>query len=55
MNDVQKITEVTIQAKSITPLTGIVQLNTAEAEIKFEIDEDLAHKICIDLERLLTR
>jgi hypothetical protein len=35
-------------------LTGIVQVNTADAEIEFEITEDIAHKICIDLERFLT-
>ena len=37
------------------PLIGVVHVNTPEAEIKFEITEDLAHKICTDLERFLTR
>jgi hypothetical protein len=55
MRDVRKITEVFILTKSTEPLTGIVQVNTADAEMKFEITEELAHRICTDLERFLTR
>jgi hypothetical protein len=55
MSDAHKITEISILAKSKEPLTGIVRVNTANAEITFEITEDLAHKICTDLERFLTR
>jgi hypothetical protein len=55
MNDAYKITEVTVLTKSTEPLTGIVQVHTANAEIKLEVTEDLAHKICTDLERFLTR
>ncbi len=54
MTDPQKATEVSVLTRSTEPLTGIVQVNTAEAEIEFEITEDIAHKICIDLERFLT-
>ena len=55
MNDVLKITEVTVLTRSTEPLTGIVRVVTGDAEMKFEITEDLAHKICSDLERFLTR
>jgi hypothetical protein len=55
MSDVHKITEISIRTKSAEPRIGIVQLTAAQAEIKFEITEDLAHKICTDLERFLTR
>ncbi len=55
MNDAQKATDISIATKSTEPLTGIVQVSTAEAELEFEITEDLAHRICIDLERFLTR
>jgi hypothetical protein len=55
MSDVHKTTEVTILTKSTEPLSGIVRVKTADAEIKFEITEDLAHQICTDLERFLTR
>jgi hypothetical protein len=49
------MTEISILTKSAEPRIGIIQMTTAEAEIKFEITEDLAHKICTDLERFLTR
>jgi hypothetical protein len=55
MSDVHKITEVIVSTKSTEPLVGIFQVTTADAEIKFEITEDLAHKICTDLDRFLTR
>jgi hypothetical protein len=55
MNDVHKITEVTITTKSTEPLIGIVQVNTGDTVVKFEITEDLAHMICTNLERFLTR
>ena len=55
MNDAQKATEISVLAGSMEPLTGILQVHTADAEIKFEITEDLANKICTDLERFLTR
>jgi hypothetical protein len=55
MSNVHKLAEVTILTRSTEPLTGVVQVNTPDAEIKFEIREDLALKICADLERFLTR
>jgi hypothetical protein len=55
MRDVHKITEVTVLTQSTEPLIGIVQVDTADTEIKFELTEDMAHKICTDLERFLTR
>jgi hypothetical protein len=55
MSDIHKITEVIVSTRTTEPLTGIIQVTTAEAEIKFEITEDLAHKICPDLDRFLTQ
>jgi hypothetical protein len=55
MSKVQKITEVAVSTKTTEPLIGIIQVTTADAEIKFEITEDLAHKICTELDRFLTR
>jgi hypothetical protein len=54
MSDLHKITDVTISTVSKEPLTGILQVDAGDAVVKFEITEDLAHKICIDLERFLT-
>jgi hypothetical protein len=55
MTDLHRVTEITVSTKSTEPLTGIVRVSTADTEIKFEITEELAHKICTDLERFLTR
>jgi hypothetical protein len=55
MSDVKRITEVTVLAKPTEPLTAIIQLRTSDADVKFEIAEEIAHKICTDLERFLTR
>ena len=55
MSDAHKITGISIQAKSTEPLIAIVRVITREAEMEFEITQDLAHRICTDLEHFLTR
>jgi hypothetical protein len=55
MGDVKRITEVQIAAKPTEPLTAIMHLRTSDGDVKLEIAEDVAHKICSDLERFLTR
>ena len=55
MSNAKTITGLSIQAKSTEPSIAIVRVITHEAEMKFEITQDLAHKICTDLERFLTR
>jgi hypothetical protein len=55
MSDIHKVTEISISTKSTEPLTGIIQVKTPDAEIQFEITADLAHQICTDIERFLTR
>jgi hypothetical protein len=55
MSDLHKISAITVTAKSTEPSTGIVQFDTGDAVMKFEITEDLAHLICTKLERFLTR
>ncbi|MFZ2159274.1 MAG: hypothetical protein WAV72_24570 [Bradyrhizobium sp.] len=55
MSDPHKIAEILVLTKSTEPLSGIMQVNTADEEIRFEITEDLAHQICTELERFLTR
>jgi hypothetical protein len=55
MRDLSRITEVTVSTKSTEPLTGIVELSTTDQQIKLEITEEMAHRICTDLERFLTR
>ena len=55
MSKVHRMAEVFVSAKSTEPLIGIVQVKADEAEMRFEITEELAHKICTELERFLTR
>ena len=55
MSDPHKITEIFVLTKSTEPLSGIVQVNTAGEVIRFELTEDLAHRICTELEHFLTR
>jgi hypothetical protein len=54
-HDAHNVTEVSVFAKSAEPSIAIVQVNTAAAKMKFEITEDVAHKMCTELERFLTR
>ena len=55
MTELSRITEITVSTKSTEPLTGVVELSTTEEELEFEITAEIAHKICTDLERFLTR
>jgi hypothetical protein len=55
MRDVQKITEVSISTNSTEPLRGIVEIDTAVSTMKFELNEDMAHSICAELEHFLTQ
>jgi hypothetical protein len=55
MDDAHTITEISVFTKSNEPRTGVALLRTVEAEIRFEITEDLAHRICTELEHFLTR
>jgi hypothetical protein len=55
MSDVHKITDITVITKSTEPLIGILQVDAGNAVMKFEITEELAHMICTNLERFLTR
>ena len=55
MRDVHKIIDVSVSTISTSPLRGIVEIDTADSTIKFELTEDIAHSICTDLERFLTQ
>jgi hypothetical protein len=55
MSKALKITDISISAKSTEPRIGIVNVRTPDKEIKFEVTDELAHKICTDIERFLTR
>jgi len=44
-----------ILTNSTQPLRGIVEIDTAGSTVKFELNEDIAHQLCTDLERFLTQ
>jgi hypothetical protein len=54
MSDAHKVIEISILAKSAEPSTTIGQVNTTETQMRSEIAEDLAHKICADIGHVLT-
>jgi hypothetical protein len=55
MHDPRKITDFSISTVSTEPLRGIVEIDTFNSAVKFELSEDTALKLCTDLERFLTQ
>lgn len=55
MTDVHKIARFSISTHSTSPPRGIVEIDTANSTIRFELNEDTAHSLCTDLERFLTQ
>ena len=55
MADLHKITGVSISTTTTNPPRGIVEIETPESVIKFELSEGIAHSICVVLERFLTQ
>ena len=55
MSDAARITEISVTRKSTQPPRAVLQVFTQRASLEFELTEELAHQICIKLERFLTR
>ena len=55
MRDTDRIIGARISTKSIRPLGGIVQIDTAAATLQFELNEEIAHELCTHLDRFLTQ
>lgn len=55
MADAQKIVEVSIRTRSTEPLRGSMEIGTQSSTITFELDDELACRLCTDLERFLTQ
>ena len=55
MDEVLKITDVSISTMSTKPLRAVIELHAADSKIRFEVSEDVAHGICTGLERFLTQ
>jgi|GEM_PF-5749757 len=46
--------KVFVSTKSIDPLRGVVEIVTMKESIQFEVDDAMAHAICVSLEHFLT-
>ena len=55
MDDAHKITDASISTISASPLRGTMAIDTPDSTIKFELNEDSAHRICTWLEHFLTQ
>ena len=52
---VQRIANVSVATVSKEPPRGMLEITTATSAILFELDEELAHRLCSELERFLTQ
>ncbi|WP_050627617.1 hypothetical protein [Bradyrhizobium viridifuturi] len=52
---VQRVTNIAVSTASAGPLRGTIEIDCAGTVAAFEIDEELAHRLCADLERFLTQ
>ena len=55
MRDVHRIIDVSITTTSTRPLCAIVEVEVVGSTMKFELTEEIALRICTDLERFLTQ
>ena len=55
MRDVHKIIGVSVTTTSTGPLCAIVEIEAVGSTMKFEFTEDIALRMCTDLERFLTQ
>ncbi|QPF87756.1 hypothetical protein IC762_16300 [Bradyrhizobium genosp. L] len=51
----QRATDIAVTTKSTEPMRAILEIDCAGSLAKFEINEDLAHRLCSELERFLTQ
>ncbi|WFU29664.1 hypothetical protein QA635_23985 [Bradyrhizobium brasilense] len=52
---VQRATNITVSTASAAPLRGTIEIDCAGTVATFAIDEEMAHRLCADLERFLTQ
>jgi hypothetical protein len=55
MSSVHKIAAFSVTTNCAEPLRGIVEIDMAGTTLRFELDEDLAHSLCSDLDHFLTQ
>ncbi|MCP1844879.1 thiamine phosphate synthase YjbQ (UPF0047 family) [Bradyrhizobium sp. USDA 4524] len=52
---VQRATNIRVSTTSAAPLRGTIEIDCAGTVATFAIDEEMAHRLCADLERFLTQ
>ncbi|WP_316395815.1 hypothetical protein [Bradyrhizobium sp. 33ap4] len=52
---VQRATNIRVSTASAAPLRGTIEIDCAGSVATFAIDEEMAHRLCVDLERFLTQ
>jgi hypothetical protein len=55
MRDIHRIIDVSVTTTSTRPLCAIVEVEAVDSTMKFELTEEIALRICTDLERFLTQ
>ena len=55
MRNTHPITRVTVSTVSTRPLSGILHIDTATSTTQFELNEEIAHDLCTQLDRFLTQ
>jgi len=55
MPDVHKIIDVSVTTTSTRPLCAIVEVEAVGSTMKFELTEEIALRMCTDLEHFLTQ
>ncbi|MCC8982094.1 hypothetical protein [Bradyrhizobium acaciae] len=50
-----RATDIEVSTTSAAPLRGTIEIDCAGIVATFAIDEELAHRLCADLERFLTQ
>jgi len=55
MHDIRNLTRLSVSTNSTDPLRGVVEIDAAGFSMRFGLNEDLAHRICTELERFLTQ
>lgn len=55
MCDAHQIIDVSVSTTSTRPLCGMVEIETADSTIAFELTEETALSICTEIERFLTQ
>jgi hypothetical protein len=55
MRDAHQIVDVSVSTTSTRPLCGMVDNESADSNITFELTEETALSICTEIERFLTQ